>query len=71
MKDFGGMKKSAQVIWRGFDAICVCPLIDDGQQPLKMHIEVTLLYDEWWEALDNWAAEALNNRKIFLNPTLT
>ena len=28
----------------GFDAICVCPLIDHGQQPMKMHTEVTLLY---------------------------
>ena len=23
--------KSADVIWHGFDAICVCPLIDHGQ----------------------------------------
>ena len=23
---------------------CVCPLIDHGQQPMKMHTEVTLLY---------------------------
>ena len=30
--------------WRGFDRICVCPLIDHGQQPKKMHTEVTLLY---------------------------
>ena len=48
LKDFGGMKKeknkSADVIWRGFDVICVCPLIDHGQQPIKMHPEVTLLY---------------------------
>ena len=34
-KDFGAWKKknkSADVIWRGFDVICmcVCPLIDDG-----------------------------------------
>ena len=36
--------KSADVIWRGFDVICVCPLIDHGQQPMKMHTEVTLLY---------------------------
>ena len=26
------------------DAICACPLIDHGQQPMKMHTEVTLLY---------------------------
>ena len=48
LKDFLGMKKenckSADVIWRGFDAICVCPLIDHGQQPMKLHTEVTLLY---------------------------
>ena len=48
LKDFWGMKKeekkSADVIWRGFDAICVCLLIDHGQQPMKMHTEVTLLY---------------------------
>ena len=45
---FGAWKKknkSADVIWRGFDAICVCPLIDHGQQPMKMPTEVTLLYD--------------------------
>ena len=44
---FGAWKKknkSADVIWRGFDAICVCPLIDHGQQPMKMPTEVTLLY---------------------------
>ena len=33
--------KSADVIWRGFDAICVS--LDHGQQPIKMHTEVTLL----------------------------
>ena len=32
------------VTWRGFDSICVCPLIDRGQQPMKMHTEATLLY---------------------------
>ena len=36
--------KSADVIWRGFDGNCVCPLIAHGQQPMKMHTEVTLLY---------------------------
>ena len=50
LKDFGAWtkkNKSADVIWRGFDAICVCvcPLIDHGQQPMKMHTEVTLLYN--------------------------
>ena len=44
LKDFRGMKKETQVCWRAFDAICVCPLIDYGQQPMKMHTEVTLLY---------------------------
>ena len=36
-----------KVEWRdccGFDAICLCPLIDHGQQPMKIHTEVTLLY---------------------------
>ena len=32
--------KSADVL----TMICVCPLIDHGQQPMKMHTEVTLLY---------------------------
>ena len=32
--------KSADVIWRGFDVICVCPLIDHGQQSMKKHTEV-------------------------------
>ena len=40
--DFGGTKKEKQASWRGFDAICVCPLIDHGQQP--MNTEVMLLY---------------------------
>ena len=43
LKDFGAWKKknkSADVS----DVICVCPLIDHGQQPMKMHTEVTLLY---------------------------
>ena len=38
-------KKSADMIWRGFDAICVCPLIDHSQQPMKMHTEFPLLYN--------------------------
>ena len=37
------MKKEKQVCGREFDAICVCPLINLGQQPMKMHTEVTLL----------------------------
>ena len=39
------MKKEKQVDWNGFDVICVCPLIDQGEQPMKMHTEVTLLYN--------------------------
>ena len=35
LKDFWGMKKEKQL----------CPLIDHGQQPMKMHTEVTLLYN--------------------------
>ena len=26
-------------------SVCVCPLIAHGQQPMKMHTEVTLLYN--------------------------
>ena len=36
-------KQSADVIWRGFDTICVCHQ-DYGQQAMKMHTEVMLLY---------------------------
>ena len=47
--------KSADVIWRGFDAICVCvcPLIDHGQQPMKTHTEVTLLHKELYAILSS------------------
>ena len=38
--------KFARVIWRAFDVICVGPLTDHGQQPMKMHTEVTLLYNK-------------------------
>ena len=42
------MKKEKQVRWRDMAWIwrhlCVCPLIDHGQQPTKMHTEVTLDY---------------------------
>ena len=42
LRIFGGMKKEKQLVcWRD---ICVCPSIDHGQQPMKMHTEVTLLY---------------------------
>ena len=37
--------KSADVIWHRLDAICVCLLIDHGQQQMKMHTEVTLFYN--------------------------
>ena len=47
LKDFGVWKKKTNfadvIIWRGFDVICVCPL-DHGQQPMKTHTEVMLLY---------------------------
>ena len=50
LKDFAGMKKRKTSpltcdltwIWRH---LCVCPLLDHGQQPMKMHTEVTLLYN--------------------------
>ena len=51
LKDFVGMKKEKQVCWRDLTWIwrhhdlCVCPLIDYGQQPMKMPTEVTLLYE--------------------------
>ena len=39
-----GHEKPADVIWRGFDVICVCPsdvspLIDHDQQTMKKHTE--------------------------------
>ena len=43
---WGAWKKkneSADVIWHGFDTICVCHQ-DHGQQPMKMHTEVMLSY---------------------------
>ena len=40
LKIFGARKKKK----KSADVICVCPLIDHGQQPMKMHTEVTLLY---------------------------
>ena len=33
---------SSDVIWRH---LCICPLLDHRQQPMKMHTEVTLLYN--------------------------
>ena len=36
--------KSADMICRWFDVISVCPLIDYGQQPMKMLTDVALLY---------------------------
>ena len=41
LKDFRGMKKEEQVCWRD---LCDRPFIDYGQQPMKMHTEVTLFY---------------------------
>ena len=46
LKDFGDMETKT-VCWRDF-ILCVCPLIDHGQQPMKMHTEVTLLYIPRW-----------------------
>ena len=46
------------MICRGFDVICVCPLIEHGQQPMKMHTEVTLLYNTV-QLLNN---DAMKNR---------
>ena len=46
-RSFGAWKKknkSSDVIWRGYDAkLCVCPAMDHGKQPTKMHTEETLL----------------------------
>ena len=41
-KRFGGMKKneSADMIWRGFDAICVCPLIDLNENAHRSYVIV-------------------------------
>ena len=42
------MNKEKQVCWRGFDTTCVCLSFNisrTGQQPMKMHTEVTLLYN--------------------------
>ena len=50
LEDFLVMKKEKQVCWRDMAwiwrhlCVCVCPLIDHGQQPMKLHTEVTLLY---------------------------
>ena len=49
LKDLGSMKKEKPVCWRDLTWIwrhlCVCPSIDHGRQPMKMHTEVTLLYN--------------------------
>ena len=48
LKEFADMKKEKQICWRDMTWIwrhlCVRPLIDHGQQPMKMHTEVMLLY---------------------------
>ena len=33
--------------------MCVCPLIDHGQQPMKMHKQVTLSYNKLYTFLKN------------------
>ena len=48
LKNFDGMKKEKQVCWHDlmwiWRHLCVF-LIDYGQQPMKMHTEVMLLYN--------------------------
>ena len=50
LNGFWGIRKEKQVCWRGLYTICVCVLyvlcIDHGQQPMKMHTEVTLFYNK-------------------------
>ena len=54
LKGFGGMKKEKQVRWRDLTWIwrhlCACPLIDHGQQQMKTHTEVTLLYKMFYNS---------------------
>ena len=49
LKDFWGMRKEKQASWCGLTWIwrhlCVCPLIDHGQQPTKIYTEARLLYN--------------------------
>ena len=51
LKDFRGheKRKTSLLTWSDVDftpSVCVCPLIDHDQQPMKMHTEVTLLHKE-------------------------
>ena len=41
------------MIWRGFDAICVCPLIDHGQQPMKFILYIVSLLHVPFNMLEN------------------
>ena len=57
-RSWGQLKKEKQVRWRDMAWIwrhlCVCPLIDHSQQPMKMHTEVMLLYNDWYMLLDQY-----------------
>ena len=48
LNDFRNIKKVKQNWWRDLTWIwchlCLCPFIDHGQQPMKIHTAVTLLY---------------------------
>ena len=44
LKDLGYEKRKTNPLMWIWRHLCVCPLIDHGQQPIKIHTEVTLLY---------------------------
>ena len=49
-------RKTSPLTWYGVDltpSVCVCPLIDHGQQPMKTHTEVTLLHKELYAILSS------------------
>ena len=62
---FCGHGEKKQVCWRDlmwiWRHLCVCPLIDRGQQPMKMPAEVTLLYNV---DLDIFYVEKFSCRKV-------
>ena len=60
LKDLGG-KIENQVHCRD---LCVPPLINHGQQPMKMHTEVTLLYNKAC-AWHNSGTKYVNVRKLY------
>ena len=63
------MKKEKQVCWRDLTWIwlhlCVCPLIDHGQQPMKMATGVTLLYKHiyYLDSFKRWESH-INKQSI-------